>query len=72
MHYFLQRTEVYSEIILTKFMIDTLRKTEVTGNKDIDGIQRGVTDAIGNQFAEGRIGESVGNAIDKGLLRGNV
>jgi len=51
---------------------DTLRKTEVTGNKDVDGIQRGVTDAVGNQFAEGGIGESVGNAVDKGLLRGNV
>jgi hypothetical protein len=51
---------------------DTLRKGEISGNKDIDGAQRGITDAAGNQLAEGGIGEGVGNAIDKGVLRGNV
>jgi len=51
---------------------DTLQKGEISGNKDIDGIQRGVTDTVGGQFGKGGVGESVGSNVDKGLLRGNV
>ncbi|KAE9376658.1 hypothetical protein N431DRAFT_435908 [Stipitochalara longipes BDJ] len=51
---------------------DTLRKGEVSGNKDIDGAQREVSDAVGSQFGKGGIGESVGTSVDKGILRGNV
>jgi len=51
---------------------DTLRKGEVSGNKDIDGAQRQVSDAVGGQFGKGGVGESVGSNVDKGILRGNV
>jgi len=51
---------------------DTLQKGEVSGNKDIDGAQRQVTDAVGGQFGKGGVGEDVGSNVDKGLLRGNV
>ena len=51
---------------------DTLRKGEVSGNKDVDGAQREVSDAVGNQFGKGGVGESVGSNVDKGLLRGNI
>lgn len=47
---------------------DTFRQGEVSGNKDIDGAQRAVGDTVGNQFAEGGIGEGVGKIADKGLL----
>ncbi|KAH7317372.1 hypothetical protein BKA65DRAFT_466345 [Rhexocercosporidium sp. MPI-PUGE-AT-0058] len=47
---------------------DTLSKTEVTGNKDVDGIQHAVGQTVGNVFAEGGVGESVGKVVDKGLL----
>ncbi|CZT03867.1 uncharacterized protein RAG0_10505 [Rhynchosporium agropyri] len=47
---------------------DTLSKTEVTGNKDVDGAQHAVIETVGNAFAEGGVGESVGKAVDKGLL----
>ena len=53
-------------------MLDTLSKGEVTGNKDVDEIQRGVGDTVGSTFAKGGVGESVGSNVDKGLLRGNV
>jgi hypothetical protein len=51
---------------------DTLRKGEVSGNKDIDGMQRQVGDAVGGQFGKGGVGESAGTHVDKGLLRGNM
>ncbi|PMD48807.1 hypothetical protein L207DRAFT_413493 [Hyaloscypha variabilis F] len=51
---------------------DTLRKGEVSGNKDIDGAQRQVSDAVGGQFGKGGVGESVGSNVDKEILRGNV
>lgn len=44
----------------------------MSGNKDIDGAQRQVGDAVGGQFGKGGVGESVGSNVDKGLLRGNV
>ena len=52
--------------------VDTLQKGEISGNKDIDGAQRSVTDAVGGQLGKGGVGESVGTNVDKGLLRGNV
>ncbi|KIM99429.1 hypothetical protein OIDMADRAFT_20028 [Oidiodendron maius Zn] len=51
---------------------DSLRKTEVTGNKDVDGIQRNIGDTAGNVFATEHVGGQVGDAVDKGVLRGNV
>ncbi len=51
---------------------DTLKKGEVSGNEDIDGVQRQVGDTAGDQFGKGGVGESVGAHVDKGLLRGNV
>jgi hypothetical protein len=47
---------------------DTLRKGEVSGNKDIDGAQREIGEAVG----KGGVGESVGSNVDKSFLRGNV
>ncbi|KAI9050774.1 hypothetical protein LZ554_004893 [Drepanopeziza brunnea f. sp. 'monogermtubi'] len=48
---------------------DSLSRTEqVTGNKDVAGIQHAVGDAVGNTFAEGGVGEGVGRVLDKGLL----
>jgi hypothetical protein len=51
---------------------DTLRKGEVSGNKDIDGAQREIGEAVGGQFGKGGVGESVGSNVDKSFLRGNV
>ena len=51
---------------------DTLKKTEVTGNKDVDGIQRSVGDTTGNLFGSKGPGGVVGDAVDKNVLRGNV
>jgi len=51
---------------------ETLKKGEISGNKDIDGAQRQVGDAVGSQFGKGGIGEHVGSNADKSLLRGNV
>jgi len=51
---------------------DTLRKGEVSGNKDVDGIQRSVGDAVGDTFGSRGVGGDVGDAVDKGVLRGNV
>ncbi|KAE8445777.1 hypothetical protein EG329_012835 [Mollisiaceae sp. DMI_Dod_QoI] len=47
---------------------DTLRQGEVSGNKDIDGVQRSLGDAVGNQFGKGGLGEDVGKTADKGFL----
>jgi len=51
---------------------DTLHKGEVSGNKDVDGVQRSVGDTAANQFGEAGVGGSVGSAFDKKVLRGNV
>lgn len=52
--------------------IESLKKTEVTGDEDIDGIQRGVGGAVGNVFSSKRPAGLVGDGVDKGVLRGNV
>lgn len=51
---------------------DTLRQTEVTGNKDVDGIQRSVGETVGNLVGSNGIAGGVGDAVDKNILRGNV
>jgi hypothetical protein len=51
---------------------NTLRKTEVTGNKDVDRVQRGAGELAGNTFKTDRVGGPVGDAVDKKVLRGNV
>ncbi|KAK2627011.1 hypothetical protein QTJ16_004186 [Diplocarpon rosae] len=48
---------------------DSLRKTEITGNQDVDGVQRAVGETVGNTLAEGGVGEGVGTVVDRGLLR---
>lgn len=47
---------------------DTLSKTEVTGNKDVDGVQHAVGETVGNVFSEDGIAAPVGKVVDKGLL----
>jgi len=47
---------------------ETLRQGEVSGNKDIDGVQRQVGDTIGNQFGKDGVGEGVGKIADQGFL----
>jgi hypothetical protein len=49
-----------------------LKKTEVTGNKDVDGIQRSVGETVGNLVGSKGIGGGVGDAVDKNVLRGNI
>lgn len=52
--------------------IESLKKTEVTGDENVDGIQRGVGEAVSGVFSsKGPAGE-VGKGADKGVLRGNV
>jgi len=51
---------------------ESLKKTEVTGNEDIDGIQRATGNAIGNTVGSNGIGGAVGDAVDKNFLKGNV
>lgn len=51
---------------------ESVMKTEVTGDENVDGIQRGVGGAVGDVFSsEGPVGV-VGDGVDKGLLRRNV
>lgn len=59
-------------MLTTHMCIDTLRKGEISGNKDIDAVQRGVGDAVGNTFATGQAGGSVGHIVDRGALRSNM
>jgi hypothetical protein len=59
------------ERVLMKF-VESLKKTEVTGDENIDGIQRGVGGAVGDVFSSKGPAGVVGDGIDKGLLRGNV
>jgi len=51
---------------------DSLKKTEITGNKDVDGIQRSVGEAVGNQVGSNGLLGGVGDAVDKNVLRGNI
>jgi len=51
---------------------ESLKKTEITGNEDIDGVQRAAGNAVGNTVGSNGIGGGVGDVVDKGLLRGNV
>ncbi|KAI9717683.1 MAG: hypothetical protein M1812_004628 [Candelaria pacifica] len=44
---------------------ENLKKTEITGNKDINNIQDSVAEGVGNQFGKGGIGEGIGNTLSK-------
>jgi len=55
-----------------EFCTETLHKAEITGNEDISGIQRSVGDAAANTLGDKGLLGGVGNAVDKGALRGNV
>jgi hypothetical protein len=46
--------------------------TEISGNKDVDGIQRSIGDTAGNLFATGNVGGALGNAVDQGALSVNA
>jgi len=51
---------------------DSLKKTEITGNKDVDGIQRSVGETVGNLVGSNGIAGGVGDTVDKNVLRGNM
>jgi len=51
---------------------ESFKKTEVTGNKDVDGAQRSVGGIVGDTVGANGVAGDAGNTIDKGLLRGNV
>jgi len=51
---------------------ESLKKTEITGNEDVDGVQRAAGNLVGNTVGENGVAGSVGGIVDKGLLRGNV
>ena len=47
---------------------ENLKKTEITGNKDIDKVQDSVAEGVGNQFGKGGLGglgEGVGSTLSK-------
>ncbi|KAI9776372.1 MAG: hypothetical protein M1835_005533 [Candelina submexicana] len=44
---------------------ENLKKTEITGNKDINKIQDSVAEGVGNQFGKGGIGEGIGSTLSK-------
>jgi len=51
---------------------DSLKKTEVTGVKEVSDVQSSVGDSVGNLVGSKGIGGQVGDGIDKHVLRGNV
>ncbi|KAI9697808.1 MAG: hypothetical protein M1836_004484 [Candelina mexicana] len=46
-------------------LTENLKKTEITGNKDINKIQDSVAEGVGNQFGKGGIGEGIGSTLSK-------
>ncbi|RDL42402.1 Uncharacterized protein BP5553_02381 [Venustampulla echinocandica] len=51
---------------------DSLKKMEITGNKDIDRVQRSVGETVGDNLGRNGIAGVVGDGLDKVVLRGNV
>jgi len=51
---------------------ESLKSTEVTGNKDIDGIQRQAGETVGNTFGANGLAGGVGDALDKNVIRGRT
>ncbi|TVY12880.1 hypothetical protein LARI1_G009087 [Lachnellula arida] len=48
---------------------DSMKQTQVdTGNKDVDGAQEGVGNAVGDAFGKGGVAGEAGDAADKGFL----
>lgn len=53
--------------------VESLKKTEVvTGNQDVDGLQRSAGETVGNLVGSNGIGGGLGDIIDKNVLKGNV
>jgi len=44
---------------------DNLKKTKVTGDKNVDAAQDGVAEGVGGQFGKGGLGEGVGKLTSK-------
>ena len=51
---------------------ESLQQTEITGNDDVDGIQRTLGDTIGDTVGANGLAGGVGEVLDKGVLKGNV
>ncbi|KAG9236845.1 hypothetical protein BJ875DRAFT_455339 [Amylocarpus encephaloides] len=51
---------------------DTLKKTQITGNEDVDGIQNSFGETVGNTLGSGGLLGGFGDSADKNALRGNV
>jgi len=50
---------------------DSMGKTKVTGNENVDNIQDGVSGLVGGQFGKGGLGEPISKGVDStGLLGG--
>jgi len=47
---------------------DSLKQTQVTGNKDVDGVQDSVGNAVGDTLGKNGLAGGAGDAADKGLL----
>ena len=52
--------------------IESLKKTEVTGDGNVDGMQRDVGGVVADLFSSKGPAGMVGDGVDKGVLRGNV
>ncbi|KFY29191.1 hypothetical protein V491_00144 [Pseudogymnoascus sp. VKM F-3775] len=50
----------------------SLKKTEVAGDENVDGIQRGVGGAVGDVFSSKGPAGVVGDGVDKGVLKRNI
>jgi len=47
---------------------EQLRKTEITGDKNVDAVQEDVIEGVGGQLGKGGLGEGVGKLVsDKGF-----
>ena len=58
--------------VTDNFDEESLKKTHVTGNKDVDDIQGSAGEAVGDLFGSKGAGGEAGDVIDKNVLRGNV
>jgi len=55
---------------LTGMPVEQLRKTEITGNKQVDAVQEGVVEGVGGQFGKGGLLNPVGEGVsDQGVTR---
>ncbi len=55
---------------LTCMPVEQLRKTEITGNKQVDAVQEGVVEGVGGQLGKGGLLNPVGEGVsDQGVTR---